>query len=197
VPVFKSTRSVAITRPAFKRRRAAPACQNDIVWRTERRSTIRLQGLHRARTLRPKPAGPRYQQSRLRLAAQTLINLAYESNAGRAATRRPASAIFRRRQGNNFFSPIHTASSRSRRTNVPRDGESSERQPRKAGGKAETRESPARQAHDRAGTFLSLDRSLGLVVTVKAACVSRDPPIPEVVSDDLFIVALGYSFRLG
>ncbi len=200
---FKPTRSFALHEAAFNAARGDPSgpLPTDIIWRTERR----LNDPDCKDASHPDKcaatAGKRYEQSRLGWAAQTVGETCYESN-GRP---RRYSAVCERKYSwgsakEDYALPeAHTVAIRvapAQLAGVPGDCSWSW-QPRKAGGKAESKRLPCKDKLTIARVPYSLDRaSSGVSVTVKLPD-GRELAEPDVVVEDLFIVALGDSFASG
>ena len=146
-------------------------------------------------------AGKRYQQSRLGWAAQTLDETCYESN-GRP--RRYAGVCERKyswgtAKEDYVLPEAHTVAIRIAPGQLA--GVSGDCiwawQPRRAGGKTETKRSACTDKLTIARVPYALDRGKsGVSVTVKLPD-GRELSEPEVVVEDLFIVALGDSFASG
>ena len=200
---FKPTRSFALHEAAFNAVRGDPAAPlpTDIIWRTERR----LNDPDCKDASHPDKcaatAGKRYEQSRLGWAAQTVGETCYDSN-GRP---RRYSAVCERKYSwgsakEDYVLPeAHTvaiAIAPEQLADVAGDCIWSW-QPRKAGGKAESKRLPCKSKLTIARVPYSLDRSnSGVSVTVKLPD-GRELTEREVVVEDLFIVALGDSFASG
>jgi hypothetical protein len=200
---FKPTRSFALHEAAFNAVRGDPSTPipSDIVWRTERR----LNDPDCKDASHPDKcaatAGKRYEQSRLGWAAQTVGETCYESN-GRP---RRYSPVCERKYSwgsakEDYVMPeAHTVAIRiapEQLAGVAGDCVWSW-QPRKAGAKAETKRIACKDKLTIARVPYSLDRaSAGVSVTVKLPN-GRELSEPEVVVEDLFIVALGDSFASG
>jgi hypothetical protein len=200
---FKPTKSFAMHEAAFNAVRGDTSAPlpTDIIWRTERR----LNDPDCKDASHPDKcaatAGKRYEQSRLGWAAQTVGETCYDSN-GRP---RRYSAVCERKYSwgsakEDYVLPeahtvaIHIAPERL--AGVAGDCTWSW-QPRRAGGKAESKRLPCTGKLTIARVPYSLDRSSsGVAVTVKLPD-GRELAEREVVVEDLFIVALGDSFASG
>ena len=173
----------------------------DIVWRTER--ALNDPDCKDASTPDrcAATAGKRYQQSRLGWAAQTLDETCYESN-GRP--RRYAGVCERKyswgtAKEDYVLPEAHTVAIRIAPGQLA--GVSGDCiwawQPRRAGGKTETKRSACTDKLTIARVPYALDRgNSGVSVTVKLPD-GRELSEPEVVVEDLFIVALGRFICLG
>ena len=200
---FKASRSFALHEAAFNAARGDPSAPlpADIVWRTER--ALNDPDCKDASTPDrcAATAGKRYQQSRLGWAAQTLDETCYESN-GRP--RRYAGVCERKyswgtAKEDYVLPEAHTVAIRIAPGQLA--GVSGDCiwawQPRRAGGKTETKRSACTDKLTIARVPYALDRGKsGVSVTVKLPD-SRELSEPEVVVEDLFIVALGDSFASG
>ena len=193
---FKASRSFALHEAAFNAARGDPSAPlpADIVWRTER--ALNDPDCKDASTPDrcAATAGKRYQQSRLGWAAQTLDETCYESN-GRP--RRYAGVCERkyswRTAKEDYVLPeAHTVAIRiapGQLASVSGDCIWAW-QPRRAGGKTETKRSPCTDKLTIARVPYALDRGKsGVSVTVKLPD-GRELSDPELVVEDLFIVAL-------
>ena len=200
---FKASRSFALHEAAFNAARGDPSAPlpADIVWRTER--ALNDPDCKDASTPDrcAATAGKRYQQSRLGWAAQTLDETCYESN-GRP--RRYAGICERKyswgtAKEDYVLPEAHTVAIRiapGQLASVSGDCIWAW-QPRRVGGKAETKRSPCTDKLTIARVPYALDRGKsGVSVTVKLPD-GRELSEPEVVVEDLFIVALGDSFASG
>jgi hypothetical protein len=200
---FKSTRAFALHEAAFNAVRGDPSqpLPPDIIWRTER--ALNDPDCQDASTPDrcAATAGKRYQQSRLGWAAQTLGETCYESN-GRL---RRYSALCERRYSwgtarEDYVLPdAHTVLIRIAPQQLGgTNGECAwSWQARKAGGKTESKRIACTDKLTIARVPYALDRTQsGVSVTVKLPD-GRELTEPEVVVEDLFIVALGDSFASG
>jgi hypothetical protein len=200
---FKPTRSFALHEAAFNAARGDPSAPlpADIIWRTER--ALNDPDCKDASTPDrcAATAGKRYQQSRLGWAAQTVGETCYESNG------RPSrySALCERRYSwgvarEDYVLPdAHTVTIRI----APEQLGSANGdciwswQARKAAGKPESKRIACADKLTIARVPYALDRTnSGVSVTVKLPD-GREFAEPEVVVEDLFIVALGDSFASG
>jgi hypothetical protein len=200
---FKPSRSFALHEAAFNAARGDPSAPlpPDIIWRTER--ALNDPDCKDASTADrcAATAGKRYQQSRLGWAAQTLGETCYESN-GRP---RRYSAFCERRYSwgtatEDYVLPqAHTVTIRiapEQLTDASGDCTWSW-QARKAGGKIESKRTACSDKLTIARVPYALDRAnSGVSVTVTLPD-GRELAEPEVVVEDLFIVALGDSFASG
>lgn len=200
---FKPTRSFALHEAAFNavrgdRNGPLPA---DIIWRVERR--LNDPDCKDASTpdTCAATAGARYAQSRLGWAAQTVGETCYESN-GRP---RRYSVVCDRKYSwgtakEDYVLPeAHTVAIQIAPEQLA--GVSGDClwnwQPRKPGGKAETKKLACKDKLTIARVPYALDRAQsGVSVTVKLPD-GRELVDREVVVEDLFIVALGDSFASG
>jgi hypothetical protein len=200
---FKPTKSFALHEAAFNAARGDPSgpLPADIVWRTERK----LNDPDCKDATNPDrcaaTAGKRYQQSRLGWAAQTVGETCYESN-GRP--RRYGTVCERKyswgtAKEDYVLPEAHTVAIRiapEQLTGVTGDCVWSW-QPHKAGGKAESKKVACKDKLTIARVPYALDRAhSGVAVKVKLPD-GREFADPEVVVEDLFIVALGDSFASG
>jgi hypothetical protein len=197
---FKPARAFALHEAAFNAVRGDPSqpLPGDIIWRTER--ALNDPDCQDASTPDrcAATAGKRYQQSRLGWAAQTLAETCYESN-GRP---RRYSALCERRYSwgtakEDYVLPgAHTVSIRIAPQQLGgTNGECTwSWQARKAGAKIESKRIACTDKLTIARVPYALDRTQsGVSVTVKLPD-GRELAEPEVVVEDLFIVALGDSF---
>jgi hypothetical protein len=200
---FKPTRAFALHEAAFNAARGDPSqpLPPDIIWRTER--ALNDPDCQDASTPDrcAATAGKRYQQSRLGWAAQTVGETCYESN-GRP---RRYSALCERRYSwgtarEDYVLPdAHTVAIRiSPQQLGSTNGECTwSWQARKAGGKTESKRTACSDKLTIARVPYALDRTQsGVAVTVKLPD-GRELAEPEVVVEDVFIVALGDSFASG
>jgi hypothetical protein len=200
---FKPTKSFALHEAAFNAARGDPSAPlpADIIWRTERALNDPDCRDASSPDRCAATAGKRYQQSRLGWAAQTLGETCYESN-GRP---RRYSAVCERKYSwgtakEDYVLPdAHTVAIRiapEQLGGVTGDCIWSW-QPRRAGGKAESKKIACKDKLTIARVPYALDRTnSGVAVTVKLPD-GRELTEPEVVVEDLFIVALGDSFASG
>ena len=200
---FKASRSFALHEAAFNAVRGDPSgpLPADIVWRTER--ALNDPDCRDASTPDrcAATAGRRYQQSRLGWAAQTLGDTCYESN-GRP--RRYAVVCERKyswgaAREDYVLPEAHTVAIRIAPGLLA--GVSGDCvwawQPRRAGGKTETKRTVCTDKLTIARVPYALERGhSGVSVTVKLPD-GRELSEPEVAVEDVFIVALGDSFASG
>ncbi|MCC6777259.1 MAG: hypothetical protein IT537_11615 [Hyphomicrobiales bacterium] len=200
---FKPTRSFALHEAAFNAVRgdSAQPMPSNIIWRMERalNDPDCKDASHPDRCA--ATAGKRYQQSRMGWAAQTVGETCYESN-GRP---RRYSPMCERKYSwgtarEDYVLPeAHTVTIRiapEQAATITGDCAWSW-QPRRAGGKSETRKIPCKDKLTIARVPYSLDSaSSGVAVSVKLPD-GRELAEPAVVVEDLFIVALGDSFASG
>jgi hypothetical protein len=200
---FKSTRSFATQEAAFNAARGDPngPLPADIIWRTERRLNDPDCKDSSTPDRCAETAGKRYQQSRLGWAAQTIGDTCYDSD-GRP---RHYLTVCERKYSwgsakEDYVLPdahtvqIHIAPEQL--AGVTGDCIWSW-QPRKAGGKAETKKLACKEKLTIARVPFSLDRAnSGVSVTVKLPD-GRELVDRDVVVEDLFIVAFGDSFASG
>jgi hypothetical protein len=200
---FKPTKSFALHEAAFNAARGDPsaALPADIIWRTERH--LNDPDCKDASTPDrcAATAGKRYQQSRLGWAAQTLGETCYESNGH---PRRYSAQCERKyswgtAKEDYVLPEAHTVAIRiapAQLANVTGDCIWSW-QPRKAGGKTESKKIACKDKLTIARVPYALDRAnSGVSVKVKLPD-GRELADPEIVVEDLFIVALGDSFASG
>ncbi|HET7253198.1 MAG TPA: hypothetical protein VFJ46_05480, partial [Xanthobacteraceae bacterium] len=200
---FKASRSFALHEAAFNAVRGGPSgpLPADIVWRTER--ALNDPDCRDASTPDrcAATAGRRYQQSRLGWAAQTLGDTCYESD------RRPRryAVVCERKYSwgaarEDYVLPeAHTVAIRIAPGLLA--GVSGDCvwawQPRRAGGKTETKRTACTDKLTIARVPYALDRGhSGVSVTVKLPD-GRELSEPEVTVEDVFIAALGDSFASG
>jgi len=200
---FKSTRSFAMHEAAYNAVRGAPsgALPADIILRIERKLNDPDCKDSSSPDRCAATAGPRYQQSRLGWAAQTLNDNCYEVNGHP----RRYSPVCERKYSwgsakEDYILPdAHTVVIRiaPEQLNGVTGDCSWNWHPRKAGGKAETRKQACNKPLTIARVPYALDRAnSGVSVTVKLPD-GRELADNEVVVEDLFIVALGDSFASG
>src|SRR6516165_8321380 len=197
---FKPSRSFALHEAAFLKARGDPsrALPADIIWRTERalNDPDCKDGSTPDRCA--ASAGKRYQQSRLGWAAQTLAETCYESSG---SPRRYSPTCERKYtwgtvREDYILPDAHTVVIRiAPELNVAGDCAWTW-QPRKAGGKTESKRISCKNKLTIARVPFALDRkNSGVAVTVKLP--DGRELAEEVVVEDLFIVALGDSFASG
>jgi hypothetical protein len=200
---FKPTRSFAIHEAAFNAVRGdrSGPLPADIIWRTER--ALNDPDCKDASTPDrcAATAGKRYAQSRLGWAAQTLAETCYDSNA----RPRRYSPLCERRYSwgaakEDYILPeAHTVGVRIAAEQLAGvTGECTWTwQPRKPGGKIESRRSACKDTLTIARVPHAVDRAhSGVSVAVKLPD-GRELAEQEVIVEDLLIVALGDSFASG
>ncbi len=197
--LFKPTKSFALHETAFKQVRGDPSAPlpADIVWKLERRlndpdckdpsTPDKCAATKRAR----------YEQSRLGWAAQTLAAVCYENNGSpkRYPTQCERQYSWGKAKEDYILPEAHTVAIGLAEPAV--EGECVwSWQPRRAGGKAETRKQACKTKLTIARVPFSLDRAVsGVTVSVK---LPDGRELAEtVVVDDVFVVALGDSFASG
>ena len=198
---FRSTQSFALQEAAFGAVRGTGQLPADIVWRLERR--LNDPDCKDASTPDrcAETAGPRYQQSRLGWAAQTLGDTCYDSN-GKPRRYMP---VCERRYSwgtakEDYILPdAHTVQiwiAPGELAGVNGDCVWTW-QPRRPGGKAETKKLACKSKLTIARVPFALDRAnSGVSVSVQLPD-GRQLAEHDVVVEDLFIVALGDSFASG
>jgi hypothetical protein len=200
---FKPTKSFALHEAAFNAVRGDPSAPlpANVIWRTERQLNDPdcKDSSHPDRCA--ATAGKRYQQSRLGWAAQTVGETCYESN-GRPRRYSPACErkySWGTAKEDYVLPEAHTVAIRiapEQLANVTGDCIWSW-QPRKAGGKTETKKLACKDKLTIARVPYAQDRAQsGVSVAVKLPD-GRELADPDVVVEDLFIVALGDSFASG
>ena len=200
---FKPTKSFALHEAAYAAVRGDPATPlpPDIIWRTERR----LNDPDCKDPSHPDKcaatAGKRYQQSRLGWAAQTVGETCYESNGHprRYSMRCERKYSWGSAKEDYVLPEAHTVTIRIAPQNLA--GVTGDCiwqwQPRKAGGKVESRKLACKNKLTIARVPHALDRAQsGVSVSVKLPD-GRELVEQEVVVEDIFIVALGNSFASG
>jgi hypothetical protein len=200
---FKPTRSFALHEAAFKAARGDPSgpLPQDVILRTERA----LNDPDCKDTSTPDrcaaTAGKRYQQSRLGWAAQTLSETCYDSN-GRPRRYSPQcdrQYSWGAAKEDYVLPEAHTVAIRiaaEQLAGVAGDCTWTW-QPRKAGGKIESRRIACKDKITIARVPYAIDRAhSGVSVRVKLPD-GRELAEQDVVVEDLFIVALGDSFASG
>jgi hypothetical protein len=199
---FKSTRSFALHEAAFNAVRGNGALPADIVWRIERR--LNDPDCKDASTPDKcaDTAGPHYQQSRLGWAAQTLNDNCYDVN-GRPRRYLP---VCERRfswgtaKEDYILPDAHTVNIGIAPAQLA--GAATGQcvwtwQPRRGGGKPETKKLASKDKLTIARVPYSLDKTKsGVSVSVKLP-EGRELVDNDIVVEDLFIVALGDSFASG
>ena len=199
---FKPTKSFALHEAAFNKVRGdlAGTLPADIIWRTER--ALNDPDCKDASTPDrcAASAGKRYQQSRLGWAAQTLPETCYESHGSprRYSPRCDRKYSWGSANEDYVLPEAHTVAIRiSAEQLLGVNGDCAWTwQPRRAGGKAESRRIPCRDKLTIARVPFALDRAhSGVAVAVKLP--DGRELAEQVVVEDLFIVALGDSFASG
>jgi hypothetical protein len=200
---FKPTKSFALHEAAFNAARGDPSTPlpADIIWRTERALNNPDCKDSSSPDRCAATAGKRYQQSRMGWASQTVGETCYDSN-GRP--RRYATVCERKyswgaAKEDYVLPEAHTVAIRL----APEQLAAATGdcvwswQPRKAGGKVESKKIACKDKLTIARVPYALERAhSGVSVTVKLPD-GRELAEPEVVVEDLFIVALGDSFASG
>ncbi|MGE0034254.1 MAG: hypothetical protein AB7S93_01320 [Xanthobacteraceae bacterium] len=200
---FKPTKSFALHEAAYEAVRGDPASPlpPNIIWRTERR----LNDPDCRDPSHPDKcaatAGKRYQQSRLGWAAQTVGETCYESNGHprRYSTRCERKYSWGSAKEDYVLPEAHTVTIRiASRHLAGITGDCTwQWQPRKAGGKIESRKLACKNKLTIARVPHALDRAhSGVSVSVKLPD-GRELVDQDVVVEDIFIVALGDSFASG
>ena len=202
--LFKTPQAFALHEAAFKQVRgdAAAPLPADIIWRTERRLNDPDCKDRSSPDNCRATAGPRYQQSRLGWAAQTLSAVCYETSGN--PRRYPGMCERKYSWGSakeDYVLPeAHTVQIGLASEKLADAGAGEcvwQWRPRATGGKSETRKLACKQKLTIARVPYSTDRSKsGVAVTVKLPNGSELSD-PEVVVEDVFIVALGDSFASG
>jgi hypothetical protein len=200
---FKPTKSFALHEAAFNAVRGDPAAPlpPNIVWRTER--ALNDPDCKDASTPDrcAATAGKRYQQSRMGWAAQTVGETCYDSNGH---PRRYSSVCERKYSWGSakedyVLPEAHTVAIRiapEQLANVAGDCVWSW-QPRKAGGKTETKKIACKDKLTIARVPYAIDPvASGVAVSVKLPD-GRELVERDVIVEDLFIVAMGDSFASG
>ncbi|MFL6797680.1 MAG: hypothetical protein ACJ8F3_09745 [Xanthobacteraceae bacterium] len=199
---FKPTKSFALHEAAFNAVRGDPSAPipGDVIWRTER--ALNDPDCKDASTPDrcSATAGKRYQQSRMGWAAQTIAETCYQSEVNP----RRYSAVCERRYSwgtakEDYVLPeAHTISLQIAAEQLSSiTGECTwSWQPRK-GGKTESKKLACKDKLTIARVPYALDRNhSGVAVSVKLPD-GRELSDPNVIVEDLFIVALGDSFASG
>jgi hypothetical protein len=200
---FKPTKSFALHEAAFNAIRgdASMPLPADVVWRTERR--LNDPDCKDASTPDrcAATAGKRYHQSRMGWAAQTVGETCYEDNA---RPRRYASVCERsyswgKAKEDYVLPEAHTVTIRIAPEKLV-DGTADctwTWQPRRAGGRALTKRIACSAVLTIPRVPFALDRANSGVSVSVVLPDGRELSEPEVVVEDLFIVALGDSFASG
>jgi len=200
---FKATRSFAMHEAAFNAVRGdlnAPL-PADIIWRVERRLNDPDCKDPTTPDTCAATAGPRYEQSRLGWAAQTLGDTCYDSNGH---PRHYLTVCSRKyswgtAQEDYVLPPAHTVTIQvapEQLAGVTGDCMWAW-QARKPGGKTETKKLPCKDKLTITRVPFALDRNdSGVTVAVRLPD-GRDLFEREVIVEDLFIVAMGDSFASG
>src|SRR5271166_1280348 len=200
---FKPTRSFALHEAAFHAVRGDPSgpLPPDIIWRTER--ALNDPDCKDASTPDrcAATAGKRYQQSRLGWAAQTLAETCYESQGSprRYSPRCDRKYSWGTAKEDYVLPEAHTVAIRiSAEQLAGVTGDCTWTwQPRKGGGKVESKRIACREKLTIARVPYAVERAQsGVAVAVKLPD-GRELTDQEVVVEDLFIVALGDSFASG
>jgi len=199
--LFRTPASFALHENAFLRVRGEPGSPPpaDIIWRLERS----LNDLNCKDRSTPEKCfatrGPHYNQSRLGWAARTLPTVCYDSDG--SPRRYPVTCDRKYSWGtareDYILPPAHTVNIRLSPEHVA-DGDCVwSWRPRAGAAKAETRKLACKSRLTIARVPYSQDRKAsGVAVTVKLPD-GRELTDPEVVVDDVLIVALGDSFASG
>ena len=200
---FKPTKSFALHEAAFNSVRGDPSSPipADIIWRVERRLNDPDCKDSSSPDRCAATAGKRYEQSRMGWAAQTIGETCYESDGH---PRRYSPVCDRKyswgtAKEDYILPEAHTVQIKiapEQIADVTGDCVWTW-QPRKSGGKVETRKQACKNQLTIARVPYSLDRaSSGVSVTVKLPD-GREFSDHDVVVEDLFIVAFGDSFASG
>ena len=202
--LFKNSNSFTLHENAFKQVRGAPngTLPSDIIWKLERRLNDPDCRDKSSPAACAATRGPRYEQSRLGWAAQTLPAVCYESNGNP----RRYSTICERKYSwgtakEDYVLPeAHTVAiglSPERLAEVPTGDCVWSWQPRRSGGKAESRKLACKNKLTIARVPYAQDRAVsGVSVSVKLPD-GREFNEPDVVVEDVLVVALGDSFASG
>jgi hypothetical protein len=199
--LFKLPSAFALHEQAFKRVRGEPTSPlpTDIVWRLERRLNDPDCKDKSTPEKCAATAGPRFAQTRLGWAAQTLSTVCYESDG--TPRRYPTTCDRRYSWGtakeDYILPPAHTVNIGLAPEHVVDGNCVWTWKPRTNAGKAETKTLACKNKLTIARVPYSTDRSVsGVAVTVKLPD-GRELTEPEVVVDDVLVVALGDSFASG
>ncbi|MEA2907166.1 MAG: hypothetical protein QOI12_4553 [Alphaproteobacteria bacterium] len=198
---FKGTRSFAIHEAAFNAVRGNDALPNDIIWRIERKLNDPDCKDQSTPDRCAATAGPRYQQSRIGWAAQTLNDNCYETNG---KPRRYSPTCERKyswgaAKEDYILPEAHTVQVQIAPEQM--NGVTGDCywawQPRKPGGKTETRKLACKDKLTISRVPYSQDKAQsGVAVAVKLPD-GRELRDAEVMVEDIFVVALGDSFASG
>jgi len=199
--LFKVPSSFALHEQAFKRVRGEPGSPTptDIVWRLERRLNDPDCKDRSTPEKCAATAGPRFEQTRLGWAAQTLPTVCYESDG--APRRYPVTCDRKYSWGtakeDYILPPAHTVIIGLSPEHVVDGNCVWSWKPRTNAGKVETKTLACKSKLTIARVPYSTNRALsGVAVTVKLPD-GRELSDPEVVVDDVLVVALGDSFASG
>jgi hypothetical protein len=198
---FKGTRSYAPQEAAFNAVRGKGDLPADIIWRTERRLNDPDCKDSSTPDRCAATAGSRYQQSRYGWAAQTLNDNCYEVNG---KPRRYSPTCERRYSWGTAKEDYALPEAHTVIIQIAPEALNGVTgdcvwtwEPRKGGGKTETKKVACKDKLTIARVPFSLDaKNSGVSVKVKLPD-GRELADPEVVVEDLFIVALGDSFASG
>ena len=202
--LFKTAQPFAMHENAFKAIRGdgSKPMPNDIIWQIERRLNDPDCKNKSTPDTCSATRGPRYEQSRLGWAAQTLPVVCYESNG--TPRRYPQQCERKYSWGSakeDYVLPEAHTVNIGLSADVPAEGECVwSWQPRKAGGKAggkaETRKLACKNKLTISRVPFSLDRAQsGVAVSVK---LPDGTELTDVVAvDDVLVVAMGDSFASG
>ena len=199
--LFKTPNSFALHDNAFKQVRGKPdtPLPTDIVWRLERRLNDPDCKDRSTPEKCSSTRGPRFEQSRLGWAAQTLPTVCYESDG--TPRHYPATCSRRYSWGTALEDYILPTSHTVHVTLAPEHVVAGDCvwtwRSRAQGGKPETKKLACKQKLTITRVPYSLDRKVsGVAVSVKLPD-GRELTDPEVVVDDVLVVALGDSFASG
>lgn len=202
--LFKQGNSFALHEKAFQSVRgdAHDLMPADIIWRSERR----LNDPDCGNALTPDTCAAtgraRYEQSRLGWAARTLNSICYDSGA--RPRHYPATCERRYSWGvakEDYVLPqAHTVAirlSQEQLAQIPGGECIWTWQPRKSGGRSESRKQPCKDKLTIARVPFSLDRAASGVSVVVRLPDGHELSDPDVAVEDVFLVALGDSFASG
>ena len=199
--LFKPTKSFALHEAAFKAVAGEPGkpLPSEIVWRTERRlndpdckdpsTPATCAATRRAR----------FEQSRLGWAAQTVAAVCYETggNPKRYAAQCERQYSWGKAKEDYVLPEAHTVTIGLAAAHAAEGECTWTWQPRKAGGKPESRKLACKSKLTIARVPFSLDKAAsGVSVTVRLPD-GKEFTDPAIVVEDLFVVALGDSFASG